>query len=58
MVVLLADRWPGFVVLVGMWLALRLLVRKEEAWLEETFGDDYRAYKARTPACCPLLWRR
>jgi protein-S-isoprenylcysteine O-methyltransferase Ste14 len=56
--VLLNDRWPGLVVVLGMWISLRLLVRKEEAWLEQTFGDDYRHYKKQTPACAPLFWRR
>lgn len=36
-----------------------LTVRREEAWLGATFGDDYAAYKARTPRFLPRfsLWR-
>ena len=34
-------------------------VRREEAWLEATFGGEYTAYKARTPRFLPRfsLWR-
>lgn len=36
-----------------------MTVRREEAWLEEAFGDAYRAYRARTPRFWPnfSLWR-
>lgn len=56
-IALLVDRWPGLLVVAAMWVLLRLLVRREDAWLERTFGDAYRAYRARTPAVVPLLWR-
>jgi protein-S-isoprenylcysteine O-methyltransferase Ste14 len=52
--VLLADSWVGLLVPVPMYIALRLLVREEEAWLDRTFGDEYRAYRARVPAVFPL----
>ena len=58
--VLLADSWIGLLVPVAMYVALRLLVREEEQWLERTFGDEYRAYRNRVPAVLPLprWWRR
>ena len=36
-----------------------LTVRREEAWLDATFGVNYAAYKARTPRFWPnlALWR-
>ena len=40
-----------------MYVTLRLLVRKEEACLEELFGEEYRRYRGRTPAVFPLPWR-
>ena len=54
-IVLVSDSWIGLLVPPVMYLALRVLVRKEEAWLETRFGDAYRAYRARTPFACPLL---
>jgi protein-S-isoprenylcysteine O-methyltransferase Ste14 len=52
--VLLADSWLGLLVPIPMYVALRLLVREEERWLEQTFGDAYRAYRARVPAVLPI----
>ncbi len=56
-IVLLANNWLGLSVPLLMWATLRLLVRKEERYLEQTFGEAYQAYRARTPAVLPLLWR-
>ena len=56
-IILLADSWPGLVVTGLMYVTLKLLVVREERYLEERFGDEYRAYAARTPAVLPLLWR-
>ena len=39
-----------------MYIALRWLVRDEEAWLEQTFGEAYRAYRRRVPAVMPTGW--
>jgi len=55
--VLLANSWLGLSVPFLMYATLRLLVRKEEKWCEETFGDAYRAYRESTPAVFPALWR-
>ena len=52
--VLLADSWVGLLVPIPMYVALRILVRAEEDWLARTFGDEYRAYRARVPAVFPL----
>jgi protein-S-isoprenylcysteine O-methyltransferase Ste14 len=54
--VLLANSWIGLLVPVPMYIALRLLVRDEEAWLEQTFGETYRAYRDRVPAVMPMGW--
>jgi protein-S-isoprenylcysteine O-methyltransferase Ste14 len=49
------GQWRGavavLIVLVAFWRKLRL----EEQWMSETFGDDYRRYRARTKALVPFL---
>jgi protein-S-isoprenylcysteine O-methyltransferase Ste14 len=56
-IVLLMNSWIGLLVPVLMYVTLRLLVRREEAHLEQIFGEEYRRYRRRTPAVFPLLWR-
>lgn len=59
-IALLADNWAGLLSTIPMYVALRILVRKEERWLEETFGDAYRTYRDRVNAVLPIpkFWRR
>ena len=57
--VLIARSWLGLSVPVFMYVLLRILVREEEAYLENRFGEEYRAYRARVPAVLPLpYWSR
>ncbi|PYP47889.1 MAG: isoprenylcysteine carboxyl methyltransferase [Gemmatimonadetes bacterium] len=44
---LLNDPWPLAFLPVVMAMVQRYVVAREEAYLERTFGDPYRAYKAR-----------
>jgi len=44
---LLNDLWPLALLPVVITLVQRRVIAKEEAYLERTFGDVYRAYKAR-----------
>jgi protein-S-isoprenylcysteine O-methyltransferase Ste14 len=53
-IMLLCDCWVGLLLPLPMYLALCLLIRGEDAWLEKTFGDGYRAYRARVPAVVPV----
>ncbi len=39
-----------------MYLLLRILVKKEEIYLKETFGDEYLAYKKRVLPVLPIGW--
>jgi len=55
-IVLLIGTWIGLAVPLLMYVTLRVLVRSEERWLEQAFGDEYRAYRARTPAVFPRFW--
>ena len=57
-IVLSVATWVGLLVPLLMYVALLGLARGEERWLLDTFGDDYRRYRARTPAVFPLLWAR
>ncbi len=47
---------PALVVLVaGMWILVRLFICDEEAGLEESGGESYRAYRAAVPRLLPAL---
>ena len=45
------------VLLVAAWTGIRLQVRHEEAYLLETYGDEYRAYASRVGRFLPGLGR-
>jgi len=55
---LLLNSSIGLTVPVVMYALARVLVRKEERYLEVQFGDAYRAYRRRVPAFAPLGWLR
>jgi Na+-transporting methylmalonyl-CoA/oxaloacetate decarboxylase gamma subunit len=46
------------IVVLGMWILLRVFIRDEEAGLEETQGESYRAYRAAVPRLFPALRAR
>ena len=46
------------IVVMGMWILLRVFIRDEEAGLEETHGESYRAYRAAVPRMLPALRAR
>ncbi|MGE0087042.1 MAG: isoprenylcysteine carboxylmethyltransferase family protein [Desulfococcaceae bacterium] len=51
--VLPVNSWLGLTVPVFMFSILRILVRKEEKYLEDVFGSEYLAYKKRVPCILP-----
>ncbi len=51
---LVAASWLMLLVCLGTYALFRYLIPQEEIYLEETFGDDYRVYKARTHALLPF----
>ncbi len=51
---LLAGSWMFLFVPLVMYAWLRFFVREEEAWLEATFQQQYRAYRRKVPAVLPL----
>ena len=55
---LLTGSWVVLTVCPVMYVGVRILVRREEAYLEQEFGQAYLDYKARVPAILPLGWLR
>jgi protein-S-isoprenylcysteine O-methyltransferase Ste14 len=44
---LLDSVWPFVILPIVLFLLMRLVIVKEEAYLHDAFGDDYAAYKGR-----------
>ena len=57
-IMLLINTWIGLSAPLVMYLLLRILVKDEEEYLESVFGNEYLAYKKRTPAVLPIGWLR
>ena len=53
-IVLLLKSWIMLTTPIFMYLILRLLVKKEEVYLENVFGSEYREYKERVPCILPV----
>jgi protein-S-isoprenylcysteine O-methyltransferase Ste14 len=52
--VFLANSWIGLTTPVFMYFILRILVRKEETYLENLFGSEYLEYKKSVPCILPV----
>jgi protein-S-isoprenylcysteine O-methyltransferase Ste14 len=44
----IASLWPVLFFPVLVFVMNRFVIAREEAWLEKRFGEEYRAYRART----------
>ena len=53
-IALLLKNWLVLTTFVFMVLILRLLIKKEEAYLERVFGSSYTAYKKCVPCILPV----
>jgi protein-S-isoprenylcysteine O-methyltransferase Ste14 len=50
------DAWRGVLAFVLVALAFLRKMRTEEAFMIDTFGDEYRDYRQRTAALIPMVW--
>jgi protein-S-isoprenylcysteine O-methyltransferase Ste14 len=55
-IMLLANTWLGLTSPLVMAFLLRILVKKEEVYLENAFGNEYLTYKERVPMVLPIGW--
>ncbi len=49
------GQWRGVVAVVIVFVSFWRKLRIEERWMSETFGEEYRGYRARTRALIPFL---
>ena len=55
-IVFLANTWIGLTAPIFMYFILRVLVQKEEIYLEKVFGSEYFDYKKKVPCILPYGW--
>jgi protein-S-isoprenylcysteine O-methyltransferase Ste14 len=53
---LLLDSWALLSASLVMFVIASAVVRSEDAYLEETFGQEYLSYKRKVPAIIPWGW--
>ena len=52
-IVLLVNSWIALTTPIFMFVILRILVTKEETYLEDVFGSEYLDYKRKVPCILP-----
>jgi len=55
-IMLFFDTWLGLTAPFVMYMLIRMPVDKEEAYLEEIFGEAYLTYKKKVPLVLPVGW--
>jgi protein-S-isoprenylcysteine O-methyltransferase Ste14 len=55
-IALLINSWALLSAPFVMYLLVRALVKKEDIYLEENFGQEYLSYKHKVPAILPYGW--
>jgi protein-S-isoprenylcysteine O-methyltransferase Ste14 len=55
-IALLVGSWIGLTTPIFMYFILRVLVKIEEAYLENLFGSKYLEYKKKVPCILPIGW--
>lgn len=56
-IVLIRGSILGMSVPIVMYGIFRILIRKEEQYLEEKFGEEYREYRRKVGAVFPKFWK-
>jgi protein-S-isoprenylcysteine O-methyltransferase Ste14 len=51
---LLLNSWIGLTTPIFMYIILRILIKKEETYLESAFGSEYLEYKKNIPCIMPV----
>lgn len=41
---------------IFMYIVFKILIKKEDTYLEERFGEEYRAYRSRVNELIPRIW--
>jgi protein-S-isoprenylcysteine O-methyltransferase Ste14 len=52
---LVQDRWAGVASVTLIFVAFWFKLRREEAWMQETFGERYARYRAQTACLIPFV---
>ncbi len=55
-IMLLINTWLGLSAPIVMYVLVHLFTKKEELFLEKTFGSEYLEYKKRVPMVLPIGW--
>jgi protein-S-isoprenylcysteine O-methyltransferase Ste14 len=55
-IALALNNWLVIACSLVVFLGVTFLVKEEEDWLEQTFGLEYKTYKARTGRVFPKVW--
>jgi protein-S-isoprenylcysteine O-methyltransferase Ste14 len=53
---IVVGEWRGVLAVAIVIISFARKLRLEERWMSETFGEDYRRYRARTAALIPFIW--
>lgn len=55
-IVFIVNSWIGLTTPIFMYFVLRILVQKEETYLENAFGTEYLEYKKKVLCILPVGW--
>jgi protein-S-isoprenylcysteine O-methyltransferase Ste14 len=56
-IVLLLDSWISLTIPIVMYVIFRVLIKQEELFLQNKFGEEYIDYKSKVSLLFPMFWR-